>query len=97
MNSKQRSYLKSLANKLSPIVTVGKQGLTESVIKELDAVLTDKELIKASVLKNALSDPKDIMNEAAAALNAEPVLSIGSKFVLYRYSTKKDIEHIILP
>lgn len=97
MNGKQRSYLKSLATKLSPVVMIGKQGLTESVIKELDAVLKDKELIKASVLKNALSCSSEMMNAAASALGAEPVIAIGAKFVLYRRSDKRDIEHIVLP
>ncbi len=97
MNSRQRSFLRGMANSLQPLVTIGKQGLSESVIKEISEVLENKELVKITILKNSLLDPKDVINEAAAALNAEPVAAIGGKIILYRKSKKKGIEHIIIP
>lgn len=97
MNSKQRSYLRALATKIQPLVTIGKQGLSENVVAEINEVLEAKELVKISVLKNALREPKEILEEAAIALKAEAIASIGYKIVIYRRSKKKDIEHIILP
>lgn len=97
MNSKQRSYLKGIASTLQPVVTIGKQGLSDSVIKEINEVLELRELIKITVLKNSLLEPKAILEEVAKSCHAEPVLAIGYKIVLFRVSKRKDIEHIKLP
>jgi len=97
MTSKQRNFLRALAVNYEPVVTIGKQGLSESVLAELNDVLDNRELVKVSVLKNAPFEPKEILNEAAAALNAESIAAIGGKIVLYRRSDKKDVKHIEIP
>ena len=61
MTSKQRAYLRGLANTIEPIFQVGKGGLTENLIKQLSDALEARELIKITVLKNAPDyaiDPK---------------------------------------
>ncbi len=93
ITGKQRSYLKSLANNLDPIFQLGKNGLTENFIKQVDDALRTRELVKINVLKNSIEDPTEIANILIKELNAEFVQSIGRKFVIYRESEEnKTIE-----
>lgn len=94
ITTKQRASLRTLSNKLPDSVIIGKGGLTDTVVNEIDTALFHKELVKITVLKNCESDLRNMANAAAEKLGAEQVQIIGSKFVLYRYSSKKDIEHI---
>lgn len=91
LTGKQRSYLKSLANGIDPIMQIGKGGVTENVIKQIDDALEARELIKISVLNNSMLEAKDTANEIAEAVRAEFVQSIGNKFVLYREAKEKQI------
>lgn len=95
LTGKQRSYLKSLANGLEPIFQIGKGGLSDNVIKQFRDALEARELVKATVLKNAMSETRDVCEEIAKAVDAEIVQIIGSKFVLYKES--KENKAIILP
>lgn len=95
ISSKQRSYLRGLAQQVDPTVYIGKQGLTENVIKEIDTGLTCRELVKVKLQEGADLEPKDVANEMAEKLKAEFVQAIGRKFVLYRES--KDNKQIELP
>lgn len=95
MNSKQRAYLRSLANDLQPIFQVGKGGIAENVIKQFEIPLETRELIKVTVLKTALVSTKDVAAEIADAVGAEVIQVIGNRFVLYRES--KENKQIFLP
>lgn len=86
INSKQRAYLKGLANKLNPSLQIGKEGLTENILKELDIQLEQKELIKISVLENSPVLVDEIVEDILSATEAEFVQKIGSKLVIYRKS-----------
>ncbi len=88
MNSKQRAYLKSLASKITPIFQVGKASLTPEMITALDTALEKRELIKVSVLKNCLDDPRAIAEVIGERTHSEVVQVIGKKIVLYRPSKK---------
>ena len=93
ITSKQRAYLRSLANTLDPIFQIGKGGINENLIKQLDDALEARELIKLHVLETAFMDSRETLGELAEILGAEPVQAIGSKIVLYRESVnKKKIE-----
>ncbi len=92
LTGKQRSYLKSMANGIDSIMQIGKGGITENVIKQIDDALTARELIKISVLNNSMLEAKETANQIAEAVRAEYVQSIGNKFVLYRQSKEKIIE-----
>lgn len=96
LTSKQRSKLKSLAANLSPVGQVGKEGIGENMLASFSDCLEARELIKVSILDNADGDPKIVGRELAERLNAECVIVIGRKAVIYRRSQKKDIEHIRL-
>ena len=94
LTTKQRASLRMLANTLPDSVIVGKSGLTDTVLKEIDTALYHKELVKISVLKNCDADVRQMAFEAAEKLEAESVQIIGGKFVLYKFSQKEGIEHI---
>ena len=96
LTSKQRSKLKSLAANLSPIGQVGKEGIGENMLKSFSDCLESRELIKISVLENAELSPQETGRELAENLNAECVIVIGRKVVLYRKSQRKIIKHIEL-
>jgi RNA-binding protein len=95
LTGKQRSYLKALANTLQPIFQVGKGGVNDNMVKQFNEALEARELIKATVLKNALVETRDVCEELARLTGAEIVQVIGSKFVLYKES--KDNKVIELP
>ncbi|NLD16702.1 MAG: ribosome assembly RNA-binding protein YhbY [Tissierellia bacterium] len=94
ITSKQRSYLKSLANKLNPSVQVGKVGLTDAIIDELEIQLEHKELVKISVLENSPVEVEEIRDEILERTKANFVQSIGNKLIIYRES--KDHKQIEL-
>jgi len=95
LTGKQRSYLKSMANTMDPIFQVGKSGITDNFIKQIDEALEARELLKVKVLNNSLLEAKEVANDLAEKLDAEFVQSIGNKFVLYRES--KENKKISLP
>ena len=95
ITSKQRSYLRSLAHNIDPTVYIGKAGVTENVIKEIDQCLEARELVKIKLQEGAELDAKTVANELAPGLRAEFVQAIGRKFTLYRQS--KENRQIELP
>lgn len=96
LTSKQRSTLKALAANIQPIGQVGKEGIGENMLASFSDCLEKRELIKIHILENADGDPKELGRELAEKLNAECVIVIGRKAVLYRKSARKDVEHIKL-
>ena len=96
MTSKQRSKLKSLAANLDPVGQVGKEGIGENMLQSFSDCLEARELIKVHILENAEGDPQMLGRELAARLNAECVIVIGRKAVLYRKSSRIDVRHIKL-
>jgi len=97
MTSKQRAYLKSLANNENLIVHVGKNSLTPEIIDAVDEALTSRELIKIGVLKNCFDDPKEIAQIIAERSRSEVVQVIGKKIILFRQNKKKEDQKIKLP
>ena len=86
MTGKQRASLRKIAATLQPIFQIGKQGVTENLMKQLDDALEAREIIKITILETAGENTKELCNEIAAELEAEPVQAIGSKFTIYRKS-----------
>lgn len=95
ITSKQRAYLRSLANTVEPLLQVGKGGVTDGLIAQLDQLLEHHELVKVHILRTADYDARELCGELAEATGAEPVQAIGSKLVLYRESV--DHKEIFLP
>lgn len=94
MTSKQRAYLRGLANSIDPIFQISKSGLSENLLKQLDDALEARELIKINVLENSGEDVKSLGNTIANSINAECVQTVGNKITLYRARKKNPI---ILP
>ena len=90
LNSKQRKYLKTMANTLKPVAQLGKDGITEGFLKQLEEVLENKELVKVTVLESNMLNAKDACNEVCEAINANFVQAIGRKFVIYKESVEKE-------
>lgn len=95
LSSKQRAFLRSLANTIDTILMVGKSGIGGDLVRQADDALTARELIKAKVLETSPLSPRETAEEIAALTNSEVVQVIGSKFVLYRRNEKEP--KIILP
>lgn len=89
MNSKQRAYLRGLANNIDTIFQVGKNGINENLIKQLNDALEAREIIKIRVLENAPDTSKEAANEIAEKTNSIVVQVVGSKITLFR-KRKKD-------
>lgn len=88
MTSKQRAYLSSLANTIDPIFQIGKASLTPEIIEALDAALEKRELIKVSVLKNCIDDPKEIAAMIGERTHSQVVKVIGKKMIFFRPAKK---------
>ena len=97
ITGKQRSYLRKLGQGLDPLVFIGKNDVTDTVIQELDKLLTARELVKVKIQEGSLLEAKPVANELAEMLNADFVKAIGRKFVLYRPAPKKEDRKIELP
>ena len=90
LTTKQRAYLRSLANGIDPIFQIGKGGISPHMISEIYDALEARELIKGRVLENNIEyDARTAAAELAAATRSEVVQVIGTKFVLYRESHSK--------
>jgi len=95
LNSKQRAYLRGLANTIEPIFQIGKSGLSDNLIKQLSDALEARELIKITVLNTAPDDVKSLGNEIAQNTNSTLVQTVGNKITLFRQ--KKKDSKIVLP
>ncbi len=90
LTSKQRARLRAMANTLEPIVHIGKGDMGDNLIRQADEALEARELIKCRVLETSELSPREAADALARAARAEVVQVIGTKFVLYRQSHKKD-------
>ena len=89
ITSKQRSYLRSLANNLDPIFQIGKSGLEETFFRQIDIALEARELLKIKVLNNSGFEAREASELLCSELKCEGIQAIGNKIVLYRKSEKK--------
>ena len=88
MTSKQRAYLRGLANKLDAIFQIGKNGINDNLIKQLDDALEARELIKITTLETAPDTSKNLSFEISERINCVVVQVIGNKITLFRHKKK---------
>ncbi len=86
MTSKQRAYLRSMANTMDTILYVGVSGVTDATVHEASLALEARELIKGCVNQGAPVTAKEALSDLCERLGAEPVQCIGRRFVMYRPS-----------
>ena len=86
MTTKQRAYLRKLAQTITPIFQVGKNGVTDALVEDLNNALEARELIKISLL-NTLPDSKEnIAREIEEKTSSQIVQIVGNKLTLYKKS-----------
>lgn len=95
LTSKQRAYLKSLANNIVSSTTIGKEGITNNVLNSINESFNTRELVKITLLENSGLESKKVISELADRLGAESVQYIGRKVVLYKKFSENPV--IVLP
>ena len=95
MTNKQRNYLRKLANPLEPIFRIGKGGLTENMIQQMNLAFEARELFKVYVLNNSDLEIRQVCEEIVRRTGCESVSIVGNKCVLYKKSQEKP--KIVLP
>jgi len=88
MTGKQRARLRAMANPLETIIYIGKDGISDSTVKEVYDALEARELIKGCVQQGAPMTAKEALTVLCEKTGAEPIQFIGRRFVLYRQSRK---------
>lgn len=96
ITTKQRATLRGLANVLDPVMQIGKDGISENMVVEMNALFDARELFKINVLKNCDEEPRELAGAIQRLTGCDIVQCIGSKIVVYKKSTKKNFKHIEL-
>ena len=85
LSSKQRAQLRAEANGLDPIFQIGKEGVTESVIAQVEDTFNTRELFKIKVhLETSPETPKELAVKIAEATGCDIVQVIGGTIVVFR-------------
>lgn len=91
LTSKQRAFLKGMASNIQPTFQIGKGGVNEQQVLQIDDYLRVHELVKIKVLDNSLYTAREAAEEIAEKINAEVVQTIGSKAVLYKMNPENPV------
>lgn len=95
ITKQERIQLRTLAQSINPTVWVGKEGFNEAVYNAIDQELFTRELIKITLNPSQDKLNNDELQELATKTGADVITQIGKKIILYRYSEKKGIKHIL--
>lgn len=95
LTSKQRAYLRSLANSIDTILMVGKGGMSEQITAQAESALKAREIIKGKVLESCELSVREVADWIARETRSDVVQVIGTKFVLYKRNDKDP--QIVLP
>ncbi|MBS4191374.1 ribosome assembly RNA-binding protein YhbY [Bacillus sp. FJAT-49705] len=95
LTGKQKRFLRSKAHHLNPIFQVGKGGVNDNMIKQVNDALEARELMKITILQNCDEDKNTVAEQLVEGTNAELVQIIGNTIVLYKES--KENKQINLP
>ncbi|MBZ4653176.1 MAG: ribosome assembly RNA-binding protein YhbY [Bacillota bacterium] len=89
LTGKQRRFLRALGTGIDPVIQIGKGGIGDTLVQQLDEALEARELVKIRVINNAPLEPREIAEQLAEATNSELVQVIGRNLLYYRRSLKK--------
>ena len=92
LTSKQRAQLRGMAATMDTILHVGKDGIGDNLVKQVNDALEARELIKCKVLDNSMLTAREACDELSRLTRSEQVQVIGTKFVLYRETHAKPKE-----
>ena len=90
LTSKKKQFLKGKAHKLQPFVTIGKNGMTTSVLKEIDRTLDHHELIKVKVVEEDRDIFCTMVNSIAEETEATLIGALGRIAILYRLNPENN-------
>lgn len=96
LNSKQRAVLRGIASNYETIFQIGKGGISETLISQVDDALRKRELIKLRVLDNSMYTAREAAEEIASKTGADVVQVIGSRFVIFKRNLKEPVIEIKL-
>lgn len=89
LTGKQKSFLRGLGQKLEPVVMVGKEGVTPTVVQSAREAIKKRELIKVRVLQNCMDEPGDAITVLAERADVNVVQVIGRNGLLYKRNFEK--------
>lgn len=89
LRGKQKRFLRAMGVTMDPILTIGKDGVSENTLNQADGALGARELIKGRVLNTAPEGPEETAAAIAEATGAELVQVVGRNFLLYRRNLKE--------
>lgn len=92
LTGKQNRYLRGLGHGLKPVVMVGKNEMSESLISETDVALAAHELIKVKLLESCTMDRHEVAEALAKACNADVAQILGRTLLLYRKGDDAKLE-----
>ncbi len=88
MNGKERAELRARANGIETILYVGRGGIGDNLVSQLNGALETRELVKGRVLPGCELTVREVCDQLAALTGSEQIQVIGTRFVLYRKSEK---------
>lgn len=91
LTSKERATLRGIASTQETIGQIGKDGLTDTIIKEVDLALRARELVKYRVLESCELTAREVADTLQKKTNSNVVQVVGSRFVLYKKNPKKPV------
>ncbi|MBB1063691.1 ribosome assembly RNA-binding protein YhbY [Limosilactobacillus fastidiosus] len=94
LRGKQKRFLRAHANHLQPIFSVGKEGLTQNWVDQLDGALDRRELIKVNILQNADVTTKEVQHFIESQTEIQVVQIIGRVLILFKESKNKDAREL---
>lgn len=90
LRGKQKRFLRSQAHNLRPLFQIGKDGLSENWLENVNAAIEKRELLKVSILQNSLVDEDEVIEFVEGNSSIQVVQKIGHVLVLYKKSSDKD-------
>ncbi|MDE5885002.1 MAG: ribosome assembly RNA-binding protein YhbY [Oscillospiraceae bacterium] len=91
LTSKQRSYLRGIASQYETIFQIGKGGISENLMQQVQDALKKRELIKLRVLDNSMLTSREAADQLAEVTKSDVVQVIGSKFVLFKRNPQEPV------
>lgn len=95
LTGKQKRYLQAMGHSLTPVLQIGKTGLSDAVVKSAQQVLQARELIKVRILQNSPLTANEAFPALAEATGAQLVQVVGSNGLLYLQNEEKPL--LVLP
>lgn len=91
LTSKRRAYLRKKAHDLDALVRIGKEGVTDNLIRSILDAIESRELIKVKILQNCEEEKMEIMEQLSQCKEFEVVGIIGRTIILFKENKDKPV------